>query len=127
MNLLNDYYNFFFENGYDNVFSSQGKFRPTILEEFMFILFKDYIIELKEEYIDEHNVINSGAAKAYTNLYFTSPNLKKFIENPSVEINFKDRDFAIYRDYDLDINTKKHLLEFQLSKSRIKHILIRQC
>jgi hypothetical protein len=41
---LNDYYNYYNANGYDNVFTSQGKFRSTILEEFMFILFKDYIV-----------------------------------------------------------------------------------
>lgn len=106
--LVNDYYNFFYENEYDNVFTSQGKFRPTILEEFMYLLFKDYITHIKEEYNDEDNVINSGAAKAYTNLYFTSPNFKKFIESPNIEINLKDQDFAIYRDFDLKINEKKH-------------------
>lgn len=106
--LVNAYYNFFYDNEYDNIFSSQGKFRPTILEEFMFLLFKDYIEYIKKEYNDEADVINSGAAKAYTNLYFTSPNFKKFIESPSIEINLKDQDFAIYRDFDLTINEKKH-------------------
>lgn len=106
--LVNDYYNFFYNKGYDNVFTSQSKFRPTILEEFMFLLFKDYIADLKVECNDENDVINSGAAKAYTNLYFTSPNFKKFVESPDIEINLKDQDFAIYRDFDLKINDKSH-------------------
>lgn len=106
--LLNDYYNFFYDNKYDNVFSSQGKFRSTILEEFMFLLFKDYIEHLKKEYNDINDVLNSGAAKSYTNLYFTSPNFRSFIESPDIEINLKDQDFAIYRDFDLKINEKKH-------------------
>lgn len=106
--LVNDYYNFFYNKGYDNVFTSQSKFRPTILEEFMFLLFKDYIADLKRECNDENDVINSGAAKAYTNLYFTSPNFKKFVESPDIEINLKDQDFAIYRDFDLKINDKSH-------------------
>ena len=106
--LLNNYYNFFYENEYDNVFSSQGKFRSTILEEFMFLLFKDYIDHLKKEYKDINNVINSGAAKSYTNLYFTSTNFQKFVESPDIEINLKDQDFAIYRDFDLKINDKQH-------------------
>ena len=105
--LLNDYYNFFYDNEYDNVFSSQGKFRSTILEEFMFLLFKDYIEHLKKEYNDINDVLNSGAAKSYTNLYFTSPNFRSFIESPDIEINLKDQDFAIYRDFDLKINEKK--------------------
>lgn len=106
--LLNEYYNFFHVNEYDNLYTSQSKFRPTILEEFMFLLFKDYIIHLKQENNDEKDVINSGSAKAYTNLYFTSPNFRKFVEAPEIEINLKDQDFAIYRDFDLKINDKEH-------------------
>ena len=112
--LLNSYYNFYYENGYDNVFSSQGKFRSTILEEFLFILFKDYIEHIKKEYEDEADVINSGAAKAYTNLYFTSTSFKNFVKEPSIEINVKDQDFAIYRDFDLNINNKKRHLRIPI-------------
>lgn len=42
--LLNKYYNFLNSNNLDNAFSSQGKFRSTILEEFLFLLFKDWRI-----------------------------------------------------------------------------------
>ena len=106
--LVNEYYNFFYENRYDNTFTSQGKFRPTILEEFMFLLFKDYINDLKIQYKDKDGVINCGPAKAYTNLHFTSPNFEEFIKSPEIEINLKDQDFAIYRDFELEINSKKH-------------------
>ena len=40
VHLLNDYYNFIHDNGYDRLYTSQGKFRPTILEEFLFLLFR---------------------------------------------------------------------------------------
>ena len=106
--LVNEYYNFFYVNGHDNTFTSQGKFRPTILEEFMFLLFKDYINDLKIQYKDKDGVINCGPAKAYTNLHFTSPNFEEFIKSPEIEINLKDQDFAIYRDFELEINSKKH-------------------
>lgn len=43
--LLNGYYNFIHDQGYDNTFKSQGKFRSTILEEFVFLLFKDFVQE----------------------------------------------------------------------------------
>ena len=105
VNLLNNYYNFFYQNKYDNVFTSQGKFRSTILEEFMFLLFRDYIADLKNEYSDSHNVINSGSAKAYTNLYFTATGIKQFIESPEIGINVKDQDFSIYRDFEFRINS----------------------
>ena len=104
VDLLNTYYNFFFENGYDNVFPSQSKFRPTILEEFMFLLFRDYVDYLRNEYGDSEGVIGSGAAKAYTNLYFSSRNFESFVKEPSIEINLKDQDFAIYRAFQLTIN-----------------------
>ena len=39
---LNKYYNFMHEKELDRAFSAQGKFRPTILEEFLFLLFKYY-------------------------------------------------------------------------------------
>jgi hypothetical protein len=107
---LNEYYNYYNEKGYDYIFTSQGKFRSTILEEFMFILFKDYIDYLKREYKDDSNAIHGGAAKAYTNLYFTSTNFENFVKAPTIEINVKDQDFAIYREFDLKINEKtKHL------------------
>lgn len=107
---LNDYYNYYNANGYDNVFTSQGKFRSTILEEFMFILFKDYIDHLKKKYNDDSDSIHGGATKAYTNLYFTSTNFENFVKAPTIEINVKDQDFAIYREFDLTINERtKHL------------------
>lgn len=102
--LLNDYYNFYNENNYDNTFTSQGKFRPTILEEFMFLLFKDYVEYLKKKFHDDGDIIDSGAAKAYTNLYFTSNNFESFVKSPSIEINVKDQDFAIFRNFKLVIN-----------------------
>lgn len=104
--LLNDYYNFLHNNGYDNLFTSQGKLRPTILEEFMYLLFKDYVIVLKDKFGDMDNVIESGSAKAYTNLYFTSGDFGTFVKSPTIEINVKDQDFAIYRNFSLNVNGK---------------------
>lgn len=102
--LLNEYYNFIHENGYDGLFSSQSKFRPTILEEFLFLLFKDLVQYYKTEYNDTENVLTSGSVKAYTNLYFKSKNLPDFIASPTIGINQKDQDFAIYRTFDISIN-----------------------
>lgn len=105
--LLNNYYNFIHENDYDNIFSSQGKLRPTILEEFIFLLFRDYVKDIKESYDDQCNALHSGAAKAYTNLYFTSSCFENFLKEPSIEVNVKNQDFAIYRDFDLIVNGNK--------------------
>lgn len=104
---LNKYYDKYNNLQLDKVFSSQGKFRSTILEEFMFLLFRDYVEELKEKYEDAQNLLQGGAAKAYTNLYFTSSGIDGFIKSPNVEINVKDQDFAIYRIVKLSIDGKK--------------------
>ena len=98
--LLNAYYDFINKNGYDNVFTSQGKFRPTILEEFMYILFKDLI---DEKISGIKNNLKVGSSKAYTNLFFSGSNFQEFVNAPQIGINDKDQDFAIYRPIQITI------------------------
>lgn len=106
VDLLNDYYNFLFEKGYDNVFSSQGKLRPTILEEFMYIVFRDVVEDLRVYANDTDNVLKLGSVKAYSNLYFKSDDIKSFINDIKTGVNVKDQDFAIYREMGLTINNE---------------------
>ncbi len=103
VDLLNEYYNFMHNNGLDKTFSSQGKFRPTILEEFLFLLFKDYV-EIVKKRDDIENVLGSGSVKAYSNLYFKAKNFSDFIKSPEIGVNEKDQDYAIYRSFDISIN-----------------------
>lgn len=100
---LNAYYNFMHNNELDKVFSAQGKFRPTILEEFLYLLFKDYVDVVKQR-DDEDNVLDSGAVKAYSNLYFKAKNFTEFIKSPEIGVNEKDQDYAIFRTFDISIN-----------------------
>ena len=102
--LLNEYYNFLHYNKFDNKYSAQTKFRPSILEEFIYILFKDYIKEICREHGVDENKIGCGQVKAYTNLFFRARNFKSFIESPQVGINVKDQDFAIYREFIISVN-----------------------
>lgn len=106
---LNEYYNFMHENELDKVFSAQGKFRPTILEEFLFLLFKDYVEEVKTRH-DVDDVIGSGAVKAYSNLFFKAKDFRNFIKAPEIGVNEKDQDYAIYRTFEISINQTDHLL-----------------
>lgn len=100
---LNEYYNFMHSNNLDRAFSAQGKFRPTILEEFLFLIFKEYVGNVKE-YEDTDDVLGSGAVKAYSNIYFKAKNFKDFIKSPEIGVNEKDQDYAIYRTFDISIN-----------------------
>ena len=103
--LLNDYYNFFtdydskHEQKIDTVFSAQSKFRSTILEEFLAILLHDAVETCLESSSDSK--IKIGAVKAYANLYFYSRNFNSFANEPSLGLNVKDQDFAIYRNVEI--------------------------
>lgn len=94
--LLNDY-----KNEIKNVdFSAQSKFHSTVLEEFLYYLFKDYLQKLNKDAqnnSEEIKKIQLGGIRAYSNLYFAPENLTDFIKTPNMKINEKDQDFAIYR------------------------------
>jgi len=108
-NLLNKYYDFINTNQYDNVFTAQGKFRPTILEEFMYILFKDLINEEKINLEDADNNLRIGNTRAYTNLFFSGSNFHEFVKSPQIGINNKDQDFAIYRPINITIGASNSI------------------
>lgn len=107
VNALNSYYDFLdnsFVNGIDEIFTSRGKFRPTVLEEFMYYLFRDLVNDKIKE-VKSSN-LKLGNAKAYSNLYFTAENLAEFLKSPTIRFNEKDQDFAIYRTINLTIEDK---------------------
>lgn len=106
VSMLNDYYNFIHNNNYDNLYKSQGKFRPTILEEFLFLLFKDFVEQYQTK-LNAQDQLESGSVKAYSNLYFKATNFEEFIQNPDMAVNVKDQDFAIYRKFALTVNGSK--------------------
>ena len=106
VSLLNDYYLFFEDNDIESKagFDSRSKIRSTILEEFMYFLFKDFVSVLLKESGVGSGIIKNGNTDAYSNLYFTSSDIKRFITSPSFEINTKQQDYAIYREVNIRIN-----------------------
>lgn len=108
--LLNQYYNNFEIWNLESLFSSQGKFRSTVLEEFTFLLFKPLVDSLRKKY-DTESKFFSGAASAYTNMYFSAPDIKGFISHPSPNINVKNQDFAIYRRMEIDFEGEKKVID----------------
>jgi len=77
-----------FVSKYNKYYSAQSKFESTILEEFLYHLFK--------EFGDGQNIF-VGNIKAYSNLYFSPKNFDEFKNNNFIKINQKDQDFAIYK------------------------------
>ena len=108
--LLNQYYNHFDEWGLEDLFTSQGKFRSTVLEEFTFLLFKPLVESLKAKY-DKEGKFHSGSARAYTNMYFSAADIKNFIKHPNPTINVKNQDFAIYRSMKIDFEGEEQSID----------------
>ena len=95
---LNDY-----KEKVENVgFSAQSKFHSSVIEEFLYYLFRDLLDELNKKAKEDNDgkskqKILLGGIRAYSNLYFAPENLVDFIKTPNMKINVKDQDFAIYR------------------------------
>ena len=95
--LLNEYKNFIEqpkfkkEAGNKFGFTSQSQLHSSVLEEFMYYLFKD-IDKLKNK--DLH----WGRTRAYTNLYFAPPNIEAFEKSSNIVINVKNQDFSISKE-----------------------------
>lgn len=105
---LNAYYDFIHTHGYDNVYSAQTKFRPTILEEFLAILFRDMLAEFRSG--KPNGVLGLGGVKAYANLYFYGRDFSSFALNPTIGLNVKDQDFAIYRKIELKVDGSRPVM-----------------
>lgn len=79
------------ESGNRYGFTSQSQLHSTVLEEFMFYLFKDI-----KKLANKH--INWGRTKAYTNLYFAPSSIDSLEQSSNIVINVKDQDFSISKE-----------------------------
>lgn len=98
--LLNEYMNFINEprfrkeKGNRQGFTAQSQLHSSVLEQFMYYLFKDVPILAKAG-------LDFGRTKAYTNLYFAPRNLPAFASDPNLIVHVKDQDFAISKALDI--------------------------
>ena len=79
------------ESGNKYGFTSQSQLHSSVIEEFMYYLFKD-IGKLSNKHI------YWGRTKAYTNLYFAPPSIDAFEESSNIVINVKNQDFSISKE-----------------------------
>jgi hypothetical protein len=93
-------------------FSPQSKFHSSVLEEFLYYLFKDFIekLNLKIKNTSKTRKLLLGGIRAYTNLYFSPKNIEEFIKNPSIKINEKDLDFAIYKSIPITVEEREETI-----------------
>lgn len=119
--LLNDYYSTFYP--YNNTFSAQSKLRSTIMEEFLYILFKDFVAHYKHEFNDTKDLLRLGSAKAYTSLYLKSKDGKTYVQSVEAGMNQKDQDFAIYRPVSIIVDGKEHVINMPALAIEVKTYL----
>jgi len=102
---LNKYYTEIADHA--NHFKPQSKFRSSILEELMVLIFRSY---LKYKY----DKIDYGKISCYSNLYFLSDNTISFINQPKYAVNLKEQDFAIFTSINIKIGAKERKINVPL-------------
>ena len=90
--LLNEYKNYIDSLTEKKLFKLQDKLASSVIEEFLFQLFKD-IPDINSNL--KRGLIYVGQAEAYTDLSFAPKNFIDFCNNPGVYINKKNQDFII--------------------------------
>lgn len=86
--LLNEYKNFIDQQHYAEKFDSRSNLHSSVIEEFMYYLFKDLVSELSE-----HALL--GKSHTFKDLFFKAENYSDMLKNPRILIEKKDHDFAI--------------------------------
>lgn len=86
--IFSAYKDFIDQQHYAEKFDSRSNLHSSVLEEFIFYLFRDLVFEFSE-----HALI--GKARAFKDLFFQSPNYQEMVSNPNTQIEIKDHDFVI--------------------------------
>jgi len=96
--LLNKYKDFIDQQHYAEKFDSRSNLHSSVLEEFMYYLFKDMI----SEYSDNALI---GKAHAFKDIFFRADNYELMIKKANAKIEIKDHDFTIGTRINATMNT----------------------
>lgn len=86
--LFNEYKDFLDQQMYAEHFDSRSNLHSSALEEFMYYLFKDLVLDYSE-----HALI--GKSHAFKDIFFRSDNYISMITSPNTLVEKKDHDFVI--------------------------------
>lgn len=86
--LFNEYKDFLDQQIYAEHFDSRSNLHSSVLEEFMYYLFKDLVLDYSE-----HALI--GKSHAFKDIFFRSNNYESMITSPNTLVEKKDHDFVI--------------------------------
>ncbi|CNJ12984.1 restriction endonuclease [Yersinia frederiksenii] len=88
VHLLNEYKDFLGQRKYAEHFDSRSNLHSSVLEEFMFYLFKDIVEEINPNAL-------IGKSHSFKDIFFRSSSYGKMVERPYAIIEKKDHDFSI--------------------------------
>ncbi|MCS3604481.1 hypothetical protein M2371_003721 [Buttiauxella sp. BIGb0471] len=86
--ILNEYKDFLDQQKYAEHFDSRSNLHSSVLEEFMFYLFKDVVAEINPNAL-------IGKSHSFKDIFFRSSSYGKMVERPYAIIEKKDHDFSI--------------------------------
>lgn len=86
--LVEEYKSFLDQQKYAENFDSRSNLHSSVLEEFLYYLFKDIVSEFGDKAL-------IGKSHTFKDMFFLPPNYKAMIEHPNVTVEIKDHDFVI--------------------------------
>lgn len=100
--LFSDYKDFIDQQHYAEQFDSRSNLHSSVLEEFMFYLFRDLVKAYSKSAL-------IGKASTYKDLFFVHSNYEDMVEKPGAQIEEKDHDFVIGVNIEAQFKTSGHL------------------
>lgn len=88
VHLLNEYKNFLDQQHYAEKFDSRSNLHSSVLEEFMFYLFRDLVRGISDNAL-------IGKSHSFKDVFFRANSYSSMVQTPSALIEKKDHDFAI--------------------------------
>ena len=95
--LFNEYKDYLDQQHYAENFDSRSNLHSSVLEEFVYFLFKDLVEDLSENAL-------IGKSHSFKDIFFQSSSFIDMVENPNMKIEKKDHDFVI--GVDIEVNLK---------------------
>lgn len=86
--LFNEYKDFLDKQCYAEKFDSRSNLHSSVLEEFLYYLFKDLVKDFSQYAL-------IGKSHAFKDIFFKANNYKDMVDEPLIEIEQKDHDFVI--------------------------------
>ena len=86
--LFNDYKEFIDQQRYAEKFDSRSNMHSSVLEEFIYYLFKDIVREFSDSAL-------LGKSHAFKDIFFMPNSYREMVAKPCVKIERKDHDFVI--------------------------------